>query len=96
MGGSDAGHGLARNERLVIEARVRTVGAEPEDLLLTIAAEIEPVMMSDSALGALVLARELVNTEIAAHAEGDDRQGEMRLTYLLPVRTTAGDPTAKL
>lgn len=91
---------LARNERLVVQAVVRTRGVEPEDSLHALAAEIEPLIAAAAVpggtIGAIALAAELVNTEIQAQADGDDRAGEMRLTYSLPVRTTAADPTTAL
>lgn len=94
--GSEASLGLMRDERLAIQAVVRTNGSEPEDVLHAIAAEVEPAMMNHAGLGALVLARELINTELQARAEGDDRLGEMKLTYSLVVRTSASDPTANI
>ena len=87
---------LLREEKLAIRAIVRTTGHEPEDVLHQIAAEVEPPLMANGALGGLVIARELVNTEISAHAQGNDRVGEMKLTYSLTVRTSAGDPTQVL
>lgn len=95
-GMGDPGLALLRLERLSILAVVRSRGAEPEDTLHQIAAEIEPALMSNAALGGLLLARELITTEITGRAEQEDRFGEMKLTYALTVRTTAGDPTQPL
>lgn len=101
MGDSDATAILDHDETVVVEGIVRHGGAEAgsvsiDDLLDAIAAEVEPVMMSNAGIGALVDRRELVETVISADPGGDTRHGSIRLTYRVVYATAAGNPTVKV
>lgn len=96
MGDDDTTMTLERDERVVVEGRVRSKNVEPEDLLDELAVIVEPLMMADSGLGALVDRRELINTERRSGVVGDAREGLIRLTYRVVYVTAAGDPTVKV
>jgi hypothetical protein len=106
MAAVDADVILEREEQVVIEGIVRGRGGEAggeragtvslDDQLDAIAAEVEPVMMTDPGIAALVDRRELVETAIDVQVGGDARLGSVRLTYRVVYATTAGDPTAKV
>lgn len=100
MGDTDAAVTLARDERLTIEGLVRVTGGEPagalDDALDAIAAEVEPAMMTDPGIAALVERRELVETQLDGRLAGDARIGTIRLTYRIVYATAAGTPTAKV
>jgi hypothetical protein len=101
MAGSDATVTLERDETVLVEGIVRKGGDDRgavsiDDLLDAIAAEVEPVMMASTAIGALVDRRELVATEIDASPGGETRRGSIKLTYRVVYATPAGDPTAKV
>jgi len=92
----DQDRALERDERVVVEAIARTRGVDPDDLLDGMAAEIEPVMMTSTAIAALVEWRELIGTESTTRTQGDHREGSLRLTYRMVFRTLAGDATTKV
>ncbi|MFO1081874.1 MAG: hypothetical protein U1E23_14745 [Reyranellaceae bacterium] len=92
MAGRDAEIPLERQEDITIEGVCRTRGEEPDETLDQIAAEVEAAMMTDDALAALVVRRELVQTDIATGANGEKRDGAVKLTYRLTCYTPAGDP----
>lgn len=88
--------GLQRDERLVVMGLVQTAGEEPDDKLDAIAAEVEARVMADPGLGALVLLRELINSELTAEAVDAMRHGTLTLTWRMVLRTAAGTPTEAL
>lgn len=96
MAATDAAIPLDRDERVTVEAVVKTRNAEPDDALDDLAALIEPAMMASTAIAALVERRELVSTDISTRSADDGRMGSIKLTYRMNWRSTAGDPTTKL
>jgi hypothetical protein len=100
MGADDASVVLERDEQVVVEGIVRAKGGEGtisiDDLLDAIASEVEPVMMTDTGIAALVDRRELVETAIDVQAGGDARLGSVRLTYRVVYATLAGTPGTKV
>lgn len=96
MSGTDAGIVLERDERVVVEGVVKARNAEPDDALDALAALIEPLMMTDSGIAALVERRELLSTEIEARAVADGREGSIKLTYRMVFCSAAGEPTTKV
>ena len=93
MAATDAEIPLERNEQVVVEGVVKTTGAEPDDALDDLAAAIEPLMMADPGIAALVDRRELVATAIEARSVADGREGSIKLTYRVVFTTAAGTPT---
>lgn len=96
MAATNAAIPLERDERVTVEAVVKTRNAEPDDALDDLAALIEPPMMTDSGIAALVDRRELVATDISTRSGPDGREGSIKLTYRMVFATAAGDPTAKV
>jgi hypothetical protein len=104
MSGTDAEVTLERDEKIVVEGIVRGTGGDGggekagaiDDLLDALAAEVEPAMMSDAGIAALVDRRELIDTAIDGMVGGDTRLGSIRLVYRFVFATAAGDPTAKV
>ncbi|WP_262048656.1 hypothetical protein [Bradyrhizobium sp. Bra78] len=90
---------LERDCTLHIEGRV-VAAAPPDDLLDTIAAEIEAGMaamvdyQTAKFFGGLALNVRLSATEAVAEAEGENHIGGIRLEYLVTYRTAEGAPTA--
>ena len=96
MSSVDADIPLERDERVVVEGVVKTRNAEPDDALDALAALIEPLMMTDTGIAALVDRRELLATEIAARSGADGREGSIKLTYRMLFTTAAGVPSARI
>ena len=96
MAATDAEIPLERDEQVVVEGVVKMHGAEPDDALDDLAAAIEPLMMTDPGIAALVDRRELVATAIEARSVADGREGSIKLTYRVVFSTAAGLPTAKI
>jgi hypothetical protein len=100
MAADDADVILEREEQVVIEGIVRAKGGEGavslDDQLDAIAAEVEPIVMTDPGIAALLDRRELVETVIDVQIGGDARLGSVRLTYRVMYSTAAGDPSVKL
>lgn len=96
LASTDAAIPLDRDERVTVEAVVKTRNAEPDDALDDLAALIEPPMMTDAAIAALVDRRELVSTDISTRSGPDGREGSIKLVYRMVFGTTAGDPTTKV
>lgn len=90
---------LARVCTLYVEGRV-SIAEVPDDLLDTIAGEIETGMsamvdyQTSRFFGGLILGLELVATEILAEADGKNHIGGVRLEYRVTYRTAEGAPTA--
>ena len=84
---------------LHLEGRV-SMAAAPDDLLDTIAGEIEVGVaamvdyQTSVFFGGLILGLELVATEILAEADGKNHVGGVRLEYRVTYRTVEGAPTA--
>lgn len=85
---------------LHIEGRVATE-AEPDDLLDTIAAEVEAVMMAgmidyvgNRVMGGLAANLEFIGSEIIAEAQGETQIGGIRLEYRVTYRAPLGAPEA--
>lgn len=99
MADDDASRPLDRVEDIVVELRAQGVGGEGPGLrqaCAALAAEIEPLMMGDAGIGALVDERQLVETVKDYGLAGDGRLGAWRLRYRMLFTTPAGDPTAKV
>lgn len=96
MASTDAAIPLERDERVTVEAAVKTRNAEPDDALDALAASIEPLMMTDTGIAALVDRRELVATDISTRSGPDGREGSIKLTYRMVFATAAGEPTTKV
>ena len=90
---------IERKCTLHLEGRVSTAD-EPDDLLDTIAAEIEAGVAAlidygtGQFFGGLVQNVQFVSTEMLAEAEGERIAGGVRLSYLVTYRTVEGAPTA--
>ena len=95
MAATDAEIPLERDEQVVVEGVVKTRQDEPDDALDDLAALIEPLLMTDRGIAALVERRELVATAIDARSVADGRAGTIRLTYRMVFTTAAGTPTEK-
>ncbi len=101
MADSDAEIPLERIETVVVELRCRAGGGEEsaphlEDALDALAAEVEPLMMNDTGLAAVVDQRQLVDSKSMTQLAGDVRLGSCRLTYRMLVTTAASAPTVKV
>jgi len=82
---------IGRPMTLVIEGRVQST-QPPDDVLDTIALEVEPAMAQDTRLGGLVLDVELTSTEINVQAPGTKHIGAIRMSYLVRYQTAQGVP----
>lgn len=100
MAAADADVILERDERLVVEGRVRAGGSGEspsiDDALDDLALAIETALMTDAGLGALVDRRELVNTALESQIAGDASTGTVKLTYRIVYATAAGAPQTKV
>lgn len=96
MGDTDADVTLEREEDVTIEGICRTAGAEPDDTLDQIAAEVEAAMMTDTGLAALIDRRELTQTDLVTSATNERREGSVKLTYRVVYSTAAGDATTRI
>lgn len=84
---------LVRDLELAIEGRVMMAGV-PDDLLETIAAEVETAMMADPSLGGLTREITLLSTTINTQSPGQSHAGEVRLDYRVVYRTRENAPQA--
>lgn len=90
---------ITRRATLHLEGRVSTA-AVPDDLLDTIAAEIEAGVAalidygSATFFGGLVSNVQFTSTEIIAEGDGKNHIGGVRLEYLVTYRTVEGAATA--
>lgn len=96
LAATDSAIPLEREERVTVEAIVKTRNSEPDDALDDLAALIEPLMMTDTGIAALVDRRELVSTDISTRSGPDGREGSIKLTYRMVFATTAGNPSARI
>ena len=90
MAATDTEIPLEREEQVVDEGVVKMHALDD------LAAAIEPLMMTDPGIAALVDRRELVATAIEARSVADGREGSIKLTYRVVFSTAAGLPTAKI
>ncbi len=98
---TDSARPLERSETVVVEILMKGSGGEDaaphlEDALDGAAAAVEPLLMTDAGLDALVDERQLVESRPDTALAGDGRRGSLRLTYRCHTCTAAGDPTAKV
>lgn len=63
-----------------------------DDVLDTIAEEVETVLFLNPTLDGLVLQTELVNIEAALSAEGDEPHGRIRMQFECIANTKEGEP----
>ncbi|HQS18606.1 hypothetical protein [Reyranella sp.] len=93
--GSDTMGGPSRKLRRELTLSVEGLVAETDDsdaTLDAIAFEVETALAADPKLGGLCLDLEISGTDIAANAEGDTRQGRIRLDFTIFYRTAANAP----
>lgn len=83
---------VRRTMSLSIWGRVQQADP-PDDLLDTIAAEIETAMAADSTFGGLVKDSALAGTVSQVDANGDRHEGGIRLTYAITYVTRENAPT---
>jgi hypothetical protein len=89
---------ITRRCLLDIEGRVSTAGV-PDDMLDTIASEIETAMAAlinfgtARVLGGLAMNLEYLGTDIIAEADGERHDGGVRVQYRVTYRTVEGAPT---
>lgn len=69
------------------------VGADLDDVLDQIAAEVEAVMGADRNLGSLAEDSFLDRSDITLQGDGDNSAGVLQLTYRVAYRTGIADPT---
>lgn len=86
------GRKLIRTVELMIEGRVVSA-TEPDDLLDTIAAEVEVAMANKHQFGGLALSSLLVATRQSIIADGANHIGEIVLEYQVQYLTFASDPS---
>lgn len=82
---------LGRGLTVAVEGRVITANV-PDDILDTIALEVEPAMVADPSLGRLVKEVTLTSTVINTKAPGDAHAGEIIMKYRVQYRTTESAP----
>jgi hypothetical protein len=93
--GSDTMGGPSRRLRRELTLSVEGLVAETGDsdaTLDAIAFEVETALAADPKLGGLCLDLQITSTDIAANAEGETRQGRIRLDFTIIYRTAANAP----
>jgi len=82
---------ITRELSIVIDIRAQLVDGV-DDLLDTIAIDIESILCADTSLGIGVSDIELANTTADIYAEGDQPIGVLRLTFTVIYRTATTVP----
>lgn len=76
---------------VICEGYVRALDTY-DDLLDTIAVEIEEAILDAPELGGLAVNTELTGTEVAFSGDGEQPVGTVRLTFAVQYRTESGSP----
>lgn len=87
--------GLVRTIELYVEAWAAG-DDELEDLLDTMAEEVEIAVDADDTFGGLATDTILQSTEKAINSDGDQRVGRLLMTYAVRAQTGTGDPATAL
>jgi hypothetical protein len=82
---------LARDVKLAVEGRTVTPDP-PDDLLDTIALEVETAITTAPLLGGLALEVTLTATRILTLAQGESHTGEIRMEFRVQYRTRENAP----
>lgn len=76
---------------VAVEGYVRTT-ATFDDVIDTIATEVETALLADTTLGGLAINTELTSTEINFSGESEQPVGTIVLTFAVQYRTETGQP----
>jgi len=87
-----AGSKLLRELTLAIEGRV-VMADVPDDILDSIALEVEPALIRRPLLGGRALEVTLTATRITTEAPGENHVGEIRMEFRVQYRTDESDPS---